>query len=570
MAAESESVAVAIPRAREAPARAVDDPIAKLNQICKAIALGVAITAGATALYFQFYKARFNGLADPVAMDHAQVGMHIARGEGMTTGVVTPLGLQFAPSVERHPDLVNAPAYPHLLAAAFRIRRLSSGTVAACNGLLHLITICALYCLGKVLYSRGVAILTAVLYAASVEAVNRALLGTPVTLAALLLTLSVLLICLLMRRERLPARHESEGRTGPYAIGPVVKAAAIVGAAILFALAYLSGYISLILLVPLVLVLWFGFRQSKGLAAIGFLVVALACCAPWALRNWKHTHTVFAPVGQYMLISGTDAHPTETVFRAPEAVPSDPLSFVIAHPAQMGKKLARGLTHLYRRLPWVVSIYLFPFLVVGAISAKAQRDARILWRAIIAMGVLQLLTAAVWGFDLNHLLILAPVGTCLAVGSFQRLLEANVSSRMARAGLIVLLIGVAAFPYVVSVLPPRAEPPIPFQSLAILREQLPPDAVIATNVPQAVACYARKKAVWLPVDAKGLGVLQSKGAGIDYLYLSRLTTPSVLGQEQPDFWTQMLARPDPNEIAKLGRVGILPGRELLIELSKSS
>lgn len=582
MAAESESVAVAIPRAREAPARAVDDPIAKLNQICKAIALGVAITAGATALYFHFFKARFNGLTDPRAMDQAQVAARIAEGKGMTTGVVTPLGLQFAPSVQDHPDLVNSPLYPCALAAAFKLRQVSNGTVVAFNGLLFLLTVWAVYALGKVLYGKPIAILAAVLYGSSAQAIEAGLLGQPFILAGLFLTLALAVLYLVMRREWGPGNPQPDASEEPASRTGVGKWPGIVGAGVLFALAYLAGHVSLLLLVPLVLMVWFGLRRRKTTAAFVFVLVAVACLVPWFYYNYTRTKTFLPPLHTAQIVSRTEDHPGAAVFREASEKP-DPVSFTVAHPAQMGIKFVNGLTHLYRRLPRGLGIYLLPFFIVGAFWAKGSRETRALWRAVIAIIAIQIAVACLTDVTESATRVLVPVTTCLAAGAFMHFLGATVQSRAARACLTVLLIAAAAFPYAVSVTLAGKELPHPsFPNLAEIRharyrvgdpaahplfvpegdpraDQLvvPQNAVIATNVPRAVAWYTSRTAVWLPRDEKGLAALRTNGADIDYVYLSRAQV-RYPEENELDFWTQMLARPEskPN----------LPGGEFLIKL----
>ncbi len=577
MAAESESVAVAIPRAREAPARAVDDPIAKLNQICKAIALGVAITAGATALYFQFYKARFNGLTGPTIMDQAQVAMHIERGEGMATGVVIPLGLQYAPAVHRHPDLMNSPLYPHLLAAAFRLRRVSNGTVAICSGLVYLATIWALYSLGKALYGKSVAILTAVLYATSVEALDRAFGRGSVSLAGLLLVLGLLALFLVLRREwgGADSTTVAGGRAG------LAKWLGVAAAAVLFALTYLAGHVSLLLLLPMAAMIWFGLRRRKTVAALVFIVLALACLVPWFYYNHARTGTLLPPLQARELMTRTNAYPGYSVYRQVSTDVPDAVSFAIANPGQIALKFVTGLTYLYRTLALSMSIYLFPFFVIGAFWPKGSREARALWRAVIAIGLIQIAAACLGTMKVDAALVLVPVATCLAAGAFAQLIGSMIPTRGARAWWIVVLIAVAAFPYAVSIaLAGKDLPHASYPNLAWMRDAeypqgyprqgqkvVPADAVIATNVPWAVAWYTARTALWLPPNEEGLASLQSRGVSADYIYLSR-AQERYREELEPDFWLAMLARPDPGQIARLGRAMVLPGGEILIELKK--
>jgi hypothetical protein len=88
----------------------------------------------ALALLYDLFEYR--NLANPEAMDAAQVARNVARGQGFTTQFVRPLSLHlveqhqqsrgrrtndFALLDQGHPDLANPPIYPLLLAGAMRV-----------------------------------------------------------------------------------------------------------------------------------------------------------------------------------------------------------------------------------------------------------------------------------------------------------------------------------------------------------------------------------------------------------------------------------------------------------------
>ena len=65
---------------------------------------------------------KFDGLTEPVALDHAQVARHLVAGDGFATSALRPLSLALNPKGSLlHPDLYNAPAHPALLAAVYLI-----------------------------------------------------------------------------------------------------------------------------------------------------------------------------------------------------------------------------------------------------------------------------------------------------------------------------------------------------------------------------------------------------------------------------------------------------------------
>jgi 4-amino-4-deoxy-L-arabinose transferase-like glycosyltransferase len=90
---------------------------------------GLLLT-GVVAIFLWGYAAlQFNGLRHAEAMDQAQVARNLACGEGFTTQFIRPLSLwrlmERSPSrnamLDRHPDLMNPPAYPALLGTLFFI-----------------------------------------------------------------------------------------------------------------------------------------------------------------------------------------------------------------------------------------------------------------------------------------------------------------------------------------------------------------------------------------------------------------------------------------------------------------
>src|SRR5437867_3383622 len=64
--------------------------------------------------------AKFQGLQDFTALDHAQVARHLAAGDGFVTSLIRPLSVGFKGQLANHPDLYNAPGHPLLLSLFYR------------------------------------------------------------------------------------------------------------------------------------------------------------------------------------------------------------------------------------------------------------------------------------------------------------------------------------------------------------------------------------------------------------------------------------------------------------------
>jgi len=100
-----------------------------LRETLAATGRAVLLMLGGVLLLLVYGAFQFNGLKHREAMDQAQVGRNLARGEGFTTYFIRPLSLWTTASRKtggaepllRHPDLINPPLYPALAASLFYI-----------------------------------------------------------------------------------------------------------------------------------------------------------------------------------------------------------------------------------------------------------------------------------------------------------------------------------------------------------------------------------------------------------------------------------------------------------------
>ncbi|MBI5686566.1 MAG: glycosyltransferase family 39 protein [Verrucomicrobia bacterium] len=104
---------------------------------------GCFVTAVAFLLLAGYGLRQFRGLDQPQAMEQAQIGRNLARGEGFSTRLIRPLDLWQLKQPprkqellqQRHPDMMNPPAYPALVAALFTLAQkgdlLASGKAPA-------------------------------------------------------------------------------------------------------------------------------------------------------------------------------------------------------------------------------------------------------------------------------------------------------------------------------------------------------------------------------------------------------------------------------------------------------
>ncbi|MFA6564439.1 MAG: hypothetical protein WCV00_21220 [Verrucomicrobiia bacterium] len=90
---------------------------------------GMTLAAVATVFLWGYTATQFNGLRHSEAMDQAQVARNLACGDGFTTQFIRPLSIwrlversaSRDAMLDRHPDIINPPAYPALLGALFYV-----------------------------------------------------------------------------------------------------------------------------------------------------------------------------------------------------------------------------------------------------------------------------------------------------------------------------------------------------------------------------------------------------------------------------------------------------------------
>ena len=214
----------------------------------------------------------FNGISlCPEAMDCAQLGRNIAQGRGFTTGFIRPTSLFFADRLSDHPDLYHPPLYPFLLSLAFRIGGASDKVVFLFSLILFWITGLLIVLLARKIFNPLTALLVAVIYFTNAALLDSVYNGSPVLLESLLL---VGLLFLLYYRKG--------NSLGYFLIG------------LFFGVTYLSSYLWLWFMAPLIIYLFLASRGMSGrkfdarllvYLGAGFILMVLAW---WLLRPLKN------------------------------------------------------------------------------------------------------------------------------------------------------------------------------------------------------------------------------------------------------------------------------------------
>lgn len=197
------------------------------------------------------------------ATECAEVARHLGRGEGFTTGFITPLGLKYAPRIRRHPALFTAPLYPLLLLPFFKVLGESDTSILICALALYLAQIVLLFLIAEKLFGVRVAILATLFLLLNPLMIKETVKGGVGTLS---MVLTSLLLCALYRGE-------GRGHAGVSLAGMAL------------ALCFLASPAFIVLLVPLTiyLFLYHPADRPKNIVALwgGFFALA----GWWLIRN---------------------------------------------------------------------------------------------------------------------------------------------------------------------------------------------------------------------------------------------------------------------------------------------
>lgn len=500
--------------AREARTAVVKRPVRKrtqaegfenLNSVCKGIAVAALVIVIGIGMFSRFYVARFGYLRSTAAMEQGNIAEQLRNGKGFTTTIGHPLGLDKTAGANRWDDLSYNPLYPLSLSIFFRIRGGGDSSIALFNGLVQFAAGLLVYLIGANLRGPRTGILAVLLYCCSIEAISTALQGTGLTLTAFLVTLGVWLAIKTRRRLETPG-------------GMGMLWAALTGLAL--GLAYLSGGMAVLLIIPVAVLVAAGQRNRWPVAGV-VLAAFIITLVPWTARNLAKTGTLSPRLTQYKLLTRTQTYPGGTILQKLPGEAPTPLAFVLSHPGEMGLKFVAGAAALYRDIPAFVNSYLFPFVLLFGFLAGGGSIGRRLWGAVLGMLLLQAATACLYGFDAETLQILMPAGTSLAAAAIAALASTHIGQfkwRVALAGLVLIVV---AIPYAASLsMGGKTEPLTSVRNLAPLKLFVSPEALVCTDVPVVLTWYTGIPSVMLPDKILGVNDLAAKGADPDYIYLS--------------------------------------------------
>lgn len=430
------------------------------------------------AIFILFFAAQAKGLRHAEAMDAAQVARHVAEGDGFTTSFLRPFSLGRGATAAGQPDQYNAPLYPLVLAVALNLAGANDRTVAIVSTVFGLLTAVLAFVLASRLLGYAAGALAALLVSLHAGLLAASVSGMNVTMVAFMVVLLFLLI----------ARHRGTARWS-----------VLCGAAC--ALAYLTDYSVLPLLVPAMALVALRSRAQRPhhvvAVVVGFAVVA----GPWMARDWAVAGGPLSTPRAHALAAYSGTYPSSVLYRTPEAPANAPLPFLRSHPREVMKKLVLNAGAAESRVAGMLELVLLVLLGLALFVDLGSPTAnRLKWGALAA-GALLVANLAIGEPRFDVLYALVGVVAALGAVAFVAALRARQVGPGAQVVAATVLLCLSAFPVALSLLP-GARPGKPDRaSLEYLRNALPREAVVVTDTPWAVAWYAERTAVWLPQEA---------------------------------------------------------------------
>ena len=515
------------------------------------VLVGVAIVTLAG-----FYMWNFRGIATAQAMDQAQIGRAIARGQGWHTNVLRPRAMgqlqAHGKNLQRiYVDTYEAPLPPLVDAIALRTVKshwqmtpadvvfAGDKAIAAMAILFFLASVVVLFFVARRLFDQRLAFLACGLILLCDTIWQYSLSGLPQMLLLFLFNLTVYALVRAVEAEN------SGGFVGRW------LAAVGVGFGLLALTHALTIWIFLAALVFSVL-----YFRPRGWAAIIMLAAFVIIYTPWLVRNYMVCGNP-GGVAIYSVLDGV-GHPEAGWMRRIG------LNLEGVGPSAFRDKITTNLLvqfeHIFGYFGWSVVALMFFASLVHAF--KRNETGMIRWM-LLTMWAGAVAGMAVYGIHeeqgvaANQLhLLFVPIMTCYGLAfllvQWNRL---HINLRFARIGFLTLIYFLCALPMIFALplfmpwKPTMRWPPYVPPYIAVLNNWMEPNEIIASDMPWAIAWYADRRSLWLPETIKTFTELndyQALGGPVNGLYLtpvsgSQNTVGDVLKGEYRD-WAPVILR----------------------------
>lgn len=477
---------------------------------------GIALVIGLAALfvYLVYAGAHARELADPNAMDYAQIARHLARGEGFTTSFIRPLSLAHVQNISHHPDLSYPPLHPLWMSLFFRLGGANHRMAAWSCGVAYLLSLPLVYLLAVRLFDRRVALLALALYGVNYLSLQYAVSGLEVSLAALLVTVLLLALYAYLHAEN-----------------PSPVLAGLCGVAM--GLVCLVKYVYLALLLPVLLVVLLRRGEKRYAEALLCLAMFAVVLAPWALRNAQVAGNPLFTLRSAEIPSNTLTYKGQSLYRKYVSPVPAGMVFLAKHPREAWMKLRPLTLSIYDAVPNLGGPFVAAFFIAGVFMRFRDETLGTLRAAHYAWIVLVGLALCLLSADARLLVPLSPLVVIVAAGCFwallDRLVEPVQGPKLKRRVMTLSIVGLlAACWYPVGAMTMTMEPrdTEAAENVRGLCETLATKEVspVYTDQPWVLAWYGEIDAIWLPQTEDDLHALEAEVGPIRYMVLSPLIT----------------------------------------------
>jgi hypothetical protein len=476
----------------------------------------------------------FRGLATSQAMDQAQIGRAIARGEGWSTKTARPLAIgqlqAHGKDVARNIwlDTYNAPLPPLVNAIALlpvkafwkmnlrTIVYVGDKAIATMSILLFMASVGVLYFTARRLFDEHLALLVCGLVLLCDAMWQYALSGLPQMLILLLFNSTVYFLV-----RAVEAQHREE---------PPLKWLLVAGAG--FGLLALSHALTFWIFLAAIIFAALFFRPRGWAALVMFAVYAIVYL-PWLIRTWVVSGNP-GGIAAFSIYGGV-LHNEWAWMRQPIFDSSIPVLGAFRDKLTSGVLFQTAHLFEYFGLSAVALIFFVSLLH----SFKKTETAALRWM-ILAMWGGAVFGMALYGINeeqgvaANQLhLIFVPLMICYGLAFL--LVQWNrlaLNFPFARPAFITFLYLISAAPMILgipwlSASKPRVYwPPYMPPLISVLNSWMQPDEITASDVPWAVAWYADRRSLWLPDKVQvmtDLNDYKTLGGPVNGLYLTPLS-----------------------------------------------
>ena len=489
------------------------------------------VLIGLCVLYFLFH---FKGLGTEAAMDQAQIARSLISGEGFSTRYIRPLAIrQLSDSGKpvppgNFPDFYNAPLFPLVEAVALlpvKNRIEMAPTDILCKGdqalallgiLLMFAGVIVWYFAGRLLFDKTLATIGAGLLLVCDLMWQYSLAGLPQHL--LIILFGGLTICSL-RALRSEEKEES-----------ITALLWLAAAAFLLGLMSLTHGVAAFLLPGFMVFCLLGFHARIPSLILPLLVYA-ATVLPWLIHNFVACGNPFG-ISIYTALAGAGV--TESaVMRG--------VNTGLTLGGGMATKLRTGLVDQASHLWEYLGLHIVAAAALVSLMHPFRNPSTALWRwmivlmwagAVIGMTLFGV-KEAVSGNQLHIIFLPAFVlyGTAFILVLWNRL---NISLKPLRIAFLTAIFILAAAPMLLRLaVGAQAKiqwPPYVPPFISALHNWYKPQELLSSDMPWAVAWYAKRKCLLLPETIRQLNEISdfgTLGSPIVGLYL----TPISGGQE---------------------------------------